>query len=188
MKKPVLALGLILILLQLNIQAQTVQGTITGAPIPNLEVTLGDKVAHTNSEGHYEINLTSPLEFEWVFPNGIVTINEGESVDFVVSATDADNDSLHYAWMVNSVIQPEDSTHFKYQTDFTSAGWDTVVVQVQDDWYTISHEWLVKVVNVNRRPRILAFYPPGDTTISEMDSVLFRISAMDLDNEPLTYE
>jgi hypothetical protein len=94
---------------------------------------------------NYAPNITS------FWPNTTnVSVKENSSIVFNVSADDANNESLSYAWYLNSTLK---STTYvwTYIPNFTEAGFYNVTVIVSDERNAQDfHSWNLTVNNTNR--------------------------------------
>jgi len=76
-------------------------------------------------------------------PDADTSIEEGEAVDFSVTSTDADSDSLTYAWYIDDVDQSHTTASFS--NTFATVGIYTVKVEISDGTDTITQSWTVAV-------------------------------------------
>lgn len=96
------------------------------------------------------------------------TIEEGQSVEFQVDASDPDGNALSYLWMVDSVevLGAADCT-YDYSAGFEDQGVHTVSLQVSDGAEYDQHDWTLTVIDVPpNTPPVAAFTvtpPSGDT-------------------------
>lgn len=115
---------------------------------------------------------------------GNQTINEGQTLQFSVSGTDPDGDTLTYT----AANLPDDSTFdgttFTWNTDYTDAGTYTDVefTATDDDSPMKSHTELITIYvgNVNRMPNL---YVPSEQVALEEDTVTFQVTADDDDGD-----
>ena len=122
------------------------------------------------------IDKSTPLE-------SALAIDETQSIDFSVAASDLNKDPLTYKWKLdgNDVAQADAWT---YQTDYDSAGAHTVKVDVSDGLSTASKIWSVNVRNVNRAPVLEHL---NDIEAEETDKIKITALATDADKDPVTY-
>lgn len=122
------------------------------------------------------IDRSSPLE-------SALTIDETQSIDFSVTASDLNKDPLAFKWKLDGIDVAE-ADAWTYQTDYDSAGTHTVKVDVSDGLSTTSKIWSVNVRNVNRAPVLEQL---GDISAKETDKIAITALATDADQDPVTY-
>ncbi|MCX6709581.1 MAG: Ig-like domain-containing protein, partial [Candidatus Woesearchaeota archaeon] len=83
--------------------------------------------------------------------NGNFQMYENSTIIFNHTSSDSDNDTLHFQWLLDSVLQNE-SANWSYSPDFDSAGLRNITLIVNDTFSAVSQSWNVTVVNVNRAP------------------------------------
>jgi len=122
---------------------------------------------------------------------GPVSINEMESVNFAIEASDPDGNDLVYSWKLDGT---EVSTEARYDftTDYTSAGDYVVTLDVTDNFGVVKDSflktWNVTVVDVDQNIIVTNLEPvEGPVSINEMESVNFAIEASDPDGNDLVY-
>jgi len=122
-------------------------------------------------------------------PAGDVAINENQSQDFNVSASDPESGQvLNFTWFLDGQPVMLGVSSFVYRTDYGSAGNYTVMVSVGDGELFAMRNWNVSVINVNRDPaelRILSPKPGG--IFREGDIISFEGTAQDPDGDTLSY-
>ncbi|MGB9596120.1 MAG: choice-of-anchor D domain-containing protein, partial [Candidatus Poribacteria bacterium] len=114
-------------------------------------------------------------------------INEGETLQFKVTATDADqNDILILStsalWQ-NATFNSSTGV-FTFNPDYNQAGTYQITFSVTDGTDIASEQITITVKNINRPPIL---NPIGDRTISEGTELIIVVSAIDPDGDPLTY-
>ncbi len=110
-------------------------------------------------------------------------IDETQSVDFSVAASDLNKDPLEYAWKLDG-DDVGDEEQYAYQSTYEDAGTHTVKVDVSDGISSASKIWSVKVNNVNRKPVLEAM---EDITAKETDKIVITALATDADRDSITY-
>ncbi|MGQ9583204.1 MAG: PKD domain-containing protein, partial [Thermoplasmatota archaeon] len=97
------------------------------------------------------------------------TMNENESLDFSVGASDPDGDELSYMWSLDGrVLMKETRSNYTYTPDFFSAGTHNVMVTVSDPGgLSAIKKWDVTVENVNVAPMIASYSPKTNPRIRE---------------------
>jgi len=108
-----------------------------------------------------------------------LSMSEGESISFEVSAFDADGDDLSYRWVVNEK-DVDVGKSFVFSPGFGSAGAHTVEVVVDDGTVSVSKEWLVIVKDVNQAPVLQKL---GDISTKEGDTLIVKVNASDPDGD-----
>jgi PKD repeat protein len=128
-------------------------------------------------------------------PTGTVTINEMESINFLIDAYDPDGNMLDCSWKLDGVEVSVDSTYL-FETNYTSAGVYLVTLDVTDNFddrnntsrNELNYIWVVAVNNVDQEIVVNDVQPPqGTVTIDEMDTINFYFSGYDPDGIPLEY-
>jgi len=118
-------------------------------------------------------------------PIGDKTVNEGETLTFPITATDADNDPLTYS---ASNLPPGagfDNQVFGWTPDYTQAGNYTGVRFEVSDGSSIDFKIItITVGNINRPPKL---DPIGDKTVNEGQKLDIVITATDPDGDGLTH-
>ena len=115
-------------------------------------------------------------------------INEGQTVDFNVVASDVDTtDVLVYTWTSNGKDVGSNSGSYSFVTDFNSTGTYTIKVVVTDGKLEASKTWTIKVKNVNRVPTVSITAPLPTDTFRSDKSITFTALGDDLDGDTLTY-
>jgi predicted RNA-binding protein with TRAM domain len=120
-------------------------------------------------------------------PIGNLQVNEGETLQFTISAKDQDGDGLTY-----TASNLPSGANFSGQTfiwtpDYNQAGNYNVLFTVTDDWTTPASDYeeiTITVGNVNRPPIL---DPIGNKTVNEGEILEFTITASDPDGDGLTY-
>ncbi|MBD3164583.1 PKD domain-containing protein [Candidatus Woesearchaeota archaeon] len=89
-----------------------------------------------------EIEIISP-------PEKNIFLKEGESIRFVITASDVNQDELKKAWFLDNNKVGEGSS-LSYQADFYSQGNHTIEVIVSDSVNNVSEKWSIGVENFDR--------------------------------------
>ncbi|MBS3100818.1 hypothetical protein J4204_01660 [Candidatus Woesearchaeota archaeon] len=90
----------------------------------------------------------SPVIESFIPKEGDLSIDEAESIDFRVLATDLNKDELAYKWQLDGK-EAKEGQEFSYQTTYKDAGSHNVKVSVSDGTTSASKEWNVDVKNVD---------------------------------------
>ena len=122
-------------------------------------------------------------------PIGDNQTNEGELLEFTISATDPDSDNLTYS----ASSLPTGAT-FNVSIDFPTFSWTPTYDQagiypgvhfaVTDGYLTASENITITVGQVNRPP---VLDPIGNKTVDENETLTFNVLATDPDGDTLTY-
>jgi len=113
-------------------------------------------------------------------------ISENQSLAFIVSATDPDNDPLTYS--VQS--RPSGASFnaatgtFTWTPSYAQSGTYALTFTVSDSKLTDTETITITVSNINRAPVLTSI---GNKFINENGALSFTISAADPDNDPLFY-
>ena len=112
-----------------------------------------------------------------------ITIDETESVEFSIVASDLNKDILRYLWKLDGIsIGNDDSV--EYKTTYEDSGSHTVKATVSDGLFDTEKIWSVTVNNMNRKPQISEI---GDIKAKETDTVAINAAALDDDGDELSY-
>jgi hypothetical protein len=120
-------------------------------------------------------------------PTGAVTLDEGGTFQFGVSAADSDNDPLGSRWLLDGIQVETNALSFIYRPDFTSSGLHNLTVMVSDGILSASATWMVTVRDVNRPPAIQRASPEDHIMLKAGDSQRFEVKASDPDGDRLIY-
>jgi hypothetical protein len=118
-------------------------------------------------------------------PIGSKTVDEGEALVFIISATDPNGDALTYSAsnLPDGAIFDSGSGTFSWTPGYGQAGvYPNVRFQVSDGTFTDSEEITITVNHVNRPP-VLSLI----VAVDEGQPLVFTISGIDLDGGALTY-
>ncbi len=117
---------------------------------------------------------------------GNKSVNEGETLQFTITATDPDGDTLTYALTnIQEGASFDSATRtFTWTPGYDQAGTTYLGITVSDGALTDYEEIYITVVDKNRAP-ILS--PIGNKFIGEGATLLFTISATDTDEDEIIY-
>jgi PKD repeat protein len=131
------------------------------------------------------LNVNRAPILEEVTPEGDPTINETEQLQFDITASDPDGDTLTYFWTLDDVEVSTTST-YAFETNYTSAGSYHVEVVVRDLFLSVSYEWNITVNNTNRGPTAVGTVDLFDRKVGEL--FMFNGTASsDPDGDTLTF-
>ncbi len=123
------------------------------------------------------------------FPTEDTTIYEGDSLNLFVRIPFQGDSLKNFQWLINGTIDSmAQQTNYIIRPDYFSTGVDTIVLNYEIGDSTLSHQWLITILNRNRPPEILSFTLPLDTTISIDDTLLFAVNVTDPDQDSLIYK
>ncbi|MBI5388967.1 S8 family serine peptidase [Candidatus Woesearchaeota archaeon] len=122
-------------------------------------------------------NITSFFPLESVF-----SIAEPSNQTFNITATDVDNDTLSYQWLVNGAGAGTAAT-YTFPGNYSQNGTYTVSVRVHDGAVFSTQNWTMTINNTNRLPGVLnvTVLPQNPLTA---DNLICNYTFLDLDNEP----
>mgnify|MGYP001165453530 CR=1 FL=1 len=131
-------------------------------------------------------NINRPPEIESVLPEGPVSLDEGESIEFSAVVNDSDeDDEARYRWLLDGRTVGLESSYI-YTPDFNSRGKHHMKLIVSDEHglkdYVVVE---IEVGNVNQAPKIL--YGPQNFTIREGVSRNLTINAIHPDDASIYY-
>jgi len=135
----------------------------------------------------YQFTTFNPAPIIWSYSPVDLSpsIFEGESLSFVVYASDPNHDDLKYNWKLNGV-EKSTTNSWTYTPGHGDAGTKTLILSVSDGTSVAIQNWTITVKDRNIPPTL--FIPIGkDVTINVNELIQFNISAYDADNDLLTY-
>jgi len=115
-----------------------------------------------------------------------VSIDEGTSRGFAITAHDPDSDPLAVMWYVGGRMVAVDTMSYTVDADFKSAGTKEVKAVVSDGELTAVASWALTIRNVNAPPVIDAYSPLTDLKVNEGERASFWVTAHDPDGDQLT--
>jgi len=140
-------------------------------------IELYNKSKDTHFNNPPIIELYSPEE-------AMPEVNEGETLEFTQVSFDPDYDQLTYSWLLDGIEQSTEQ-NWTYTVGYDEAGFHNVTLVVSDGKLTVTHYWGVTVIDVNRAPVIIDYYPKSNPTISVGDSQLFNVICQDPDGDDI---
>jgi hypothetical protein len=112
-----------------------------------------------------------------------VAVDETDTVEFSVEASDLNDDDLSYEWKLDGVGVSDDD-FFDYETTYDDSGSHTVKVTVFDDVFSTDNLWSITINNVNRKPILEEIV---DMTVRETETVSINPVAVDPDGDEITF-
>lgn len=110
-------------------------------------------------------------------------IKETDSIMFKISASDLNNDNLHYHWFLDGK-KVNDGEGFNYATAYNDSGSHKISAVVSDGKSNESKEW---TVNVDDLDRPAVFEEIGNRIVKENDDVKIILNAHEPDGDNITY-
>jgi hypothetical protein len=137
--------------------------------------------------GALESGYIAPNRPPVLSPIGNKSAHEEELLEFIISASDPDNDPLTYSASnlpAGASFTPATRTFSWTPTSDQAGSYPNIHFQVSDGELTDSEDITITVTSGNRAP---VLSPIGDKSVHEEGLLEFTISASDPDNDPLTY-
>ncbi len=144
----------------------------------------GQPVAFNATNGSVRIN-NPPV----IATIGNKIVNEGQTLTFTISATDADRDIISYSAInLPSGASFNSTTRiFQWMPGYTQSGtYPNVKFSVTDGILTTSENITITVNNVNRAPTV-TITPSNGSIFNETDTIAIIATSTDPDNDSLTY-
>jgi len=173
--------------------------TINTSGCPNADTTYQIKIRGTSGAISHECTISlslravnKPPTITSFQPSTImVSVNEGSSQDFSITATD-DGGSPTIMWYVNG-LGVQNGNIYTFSPDYSAAeqsnGVYKVCAKVSDGTNYVWQNWTVSVQNVNRAPYSNITMPSnGDTFLSGMPVSFDGTQSSDPDGDPIVYE
>lgn len=158
---------------------------ITRVNLSNVKISdpNGNPVGLTVTNGSARLN-SPPL----LASIGNKIVNEGQTLTFTLSASDADGDPLTYLAtdLPNGAIFDPATQTFHWTPNYTQSGNYSTHFEVSDGIYTDEVNIIITVNNVNRAPTFTSI-PANGSIFNETDAIQITVTANDLDNDPLSY-
>ncbi len=158
---------------------------ITGVNLSNVKISdpNGNPVGLNVTNGSARLN-SPPL----LASTGNKTANEGQTLTFTISASDADGDTLTYlatGLPGGASFDPATRT-FQWTPDYTQSGNYSVHFEVSDGINMDEENIIITVNNVNRAPTFTSI-PANGSIFNETDQIQITVTASEPDNDPLSY-
>jgi hypothetical protein len=169
----------------ITMTAKTTEGT---CPLALSSIIVGDAngqaIPTTTNNGQVVISVNHAPVLNAI---GNKSVNEGATLNFAISATDPELDSLTYAAsnLPSGANFSSATRTFSWTPGYTQAGtYTNVYFQVLDGNLTDSENITITVNNVNQAPVLAAI---GNKTVNEGAFLSFIVTATDPDGNALTY-
>lgn len=131
-------------------------------------------------------------------PDREININEGDSVELIVSAVDPEGDFLEYEWEIrnnaNKILKKKIGTknfvfESEYTGNFSSIGspFTVKVVIYANNVTGDTFTWVITVINVNRLPEVKIISPINNSKFFSDDKIKFVGNATDPDEDSNLY-
>jgi hypothetical protein len=179
----------------LTMSVSDLQSSIVGEEINTIPIYISSSSSGKIRLHGLYVRMSPPIHkprIDSFYPPLQSTSTEGDSMMFIVNATDIYKNPMTYTWFYDDERMPGTaSTRLNLDFGFEDAGEHTVTVKVAngitDKTYT-NLTWTVNVLNFNRPPQVITYSPSSDVTLKEADTQMFSVVAEDPDvGDPLTY-
>jgi hypothetical protein len=142
----------------------------------------GDEIIVKN----WDINVNpSSIVVAELLPNsgGDLTIDEGQTIFFSITAFDQNGGDLEYEWMVDGELVST-SDDYQFVTDYNSSGSYNVVLKVSSETAILLYNWEILVEEVDLPINVISVSPDNGFTVSipQYQLETFTVEAEDLDN------
>jgi hypothetical protein len=145
----------------------------------NIEVKVSDGTSITTQEILIIVNKANwPPVIE---PIEDFSINEGDKLILEPEVRDEENDE------VTITISDPIGDDGEWQTGYEDVGEYDIIVTASDYEHTVSQEFTLTVVDVNRAPELISYYLEEDFSINEGEQIDLSISALDPDGDSIKY-
>tara|TARA_Y100000310_G_scaffold345778_1_gene469730 strand:- start:6723 stop:11762 length:5040 start_codon:yes stop_codon:yes gene_type:complete len=154
-------------------------------------VFAGDTESNSSNSSIFQFDLllnNAPNITSFSPDNSTPSMNEDSTLEFNITANDVDNDALNISWYVDNVFNKSSlsvtTSNLTIGTNFTETSHNITVFVVDTSNNTVSQEWTLTVVNVNRGPTLQSI---SNQTVNENSTLVIILNATDPDNDTLTY-
>ena len=130
------------------------------------------------------LNVSQGIQIVSCAPGTNTVIPEGSWTIFSIEAKSLDGLPLNYSWTIDTTNLGITGTGTYLAFNYEEAGSYTLVVKITDGTISVSHQWNVLVVNVNRSPVINITSITGSKVNKP---VVIEVDGNDPDNDPLTW-
>ncbi|MBI2650570.1 lamin tail domain-containing protein [Candidatus Woesearchaeota archaeon] len=152
----------------------------------NITIFFNDSYGKASSDALFNITVNnSPFIISFSPSNLTQTLAENSILSFNVNTSDPDDALLNFSWLVDNALNSTKPVNFSYTPSFDDNGTHTINATIKDPASNqISIKWTVVVANVNRAPILNQIL---NQTASKNTNLTFNITAIDLDNDTLTF-
>ena len=146
-----------------------------------ITVTVSDGEASTSQDVLLAVNKKEepPAIDSFTPPEKEISLYEGETLKFELTASDLNNDPLAYEWLLNGNVV-SDNNSFIYTPLYDEAGTYSLEANVSDSKSTVANEWEITVNNSDRPP---IFKKIGNIIMKENQEVAIMLEASDQDGD-----
>jgi|GEM_PF-2134662 len=146
-------------------------------------------------------NTSTVLSFQWniefvqklttvsFFPASDTTILVSDTLKLGFKSYQRDRSKQSFKWLINGI---HDSTatedYYILKPNFVASGADTIMLQYDSADTSITHQWLITILDRVRLPRIVSFHPSQDTTIIRGDTLKLLVNAGNKDLDSLSFQ
>ena len=152
----------------------------------NITVFFNDSYGKSGSDRLLNIFVNnSPNIISFSPPSLAQALAEGSSLTFNVNASDPDDTSLSFMWLIDNVQNSTSSANFTYNPGFNDNGTHSINATVKDPSSNqASLKWTITVANLNRAPSLDVI---TNKSVSKNANLSFNISASDADDDALSF-
>ena len=109
----------------------------------------------------------------------VLDIKEGDTVNFIVEASDLNKDVLNYSWYLNGKLSST-TKEIRFKPGFDDSGYYYLKVEITDGASTVSREWSLNVLDVDRPAEFFSIEPQR---AKENEMIEINLSAIDRDGD-----
>lgn len=171
--------------IRINLTVSGITGT-SNINLSNVKVSTPDGVLVPSNITNGTIILNSAPVLS---PIGAKSVNENQTLSFIVSATDVNGDALTYSAtnLPSGASFNTGTKTFSWTPNHNQSGtYPDVRFAVTDGYLTASENITITVNNVNRPPAF-TMTPANGSTYNETDTIQINVAASDPDNDTLSY-
>jgi len=142
----------------------------------------GDPPINTTFQWSVSVsNVNRPPKIKTLSPTSkSVSLDEGKSLDFKVTAEDPDQETLVYQWFLNGEpIEGAETSSYTFKTEYTSAQGDDYTLKamvVDPNQASVFNEWTIAVKDIDRPPVVVVTKPTEGDRFPLSETVTFDAS------------